>query len=149
MDPIQVSIDINASPAAVWDYVEDIATHPEWMRDAVAIRFTSPTTSGVGTTFDCDTRIGPFRLTDRMEVTEWRAGEAMAIRHTGVVTGVGRFTLAPASGGGTHFVWTEELRFPWWQGGRVTALLARPVLRRVWQRNLQGLRDRVDRGVEL
>ena len=24
-----------------------------------------------GTTFDCDTKIGPFALTDRMEITEW------------------------------------------------------------------------------
>jgi hypothetical protein len=73
--PTLVSIEISASPAVVWDYVKDISRHPEWMRDAVAIRFTSHTTQGVGTTFDCDTRVGPFRLTDTMTVTDWLDGK--------------------------------------------------------------------------
>jgi carbon monoxide dehydrogenase subunit G len=143
VQPIQVSVDIGASPAEVWDYVEDISTHPEWMRDARAIRFTSPTTAGVGTTFDCDTKIGPFRLTDRMEVTEWVAGQAMGIRHAGIVTGQGRFSLEPTPAG-TRFIWTEALRFPWWQGGAVAGFLSRPVLRRVWNGNLSRLRERVE-----
>jgi uncharacterized protein YndB with AHSA1/START domain len=142
--PVLVSIEISAPAAAVWDYVKDISTHPEWMRDAVAIRFTSPTTTGVGTAFECDTRIGPFRLTDHMEVTEWRDGDVMAIRHVGIVTGHGRFTLTPTASGGTRFEWAEELEFPARRGGRVTALLARPVLKRVWRGNLKRLRDRVE-----
>ena len=128
----------------MWDYVKDISSHPEWMRDAVAIRFTSPETSGVGATFDCDTRVGPFRLTDRMTVTEWRDGEAMAIRHVGAVTGHGRFTLVPTETG-TRFEWAEDLEFPARRGGRLAALLARPVLKRVWRGNLERLRDRIER----
>lgn len=145
MRPVLVSIDISASPAAVWDYVKDISTHPEWMRDALAIRFTSPTSAGVGTTFECDTRVGPFRLTDHMEVTEWRDGEVMGIRHVGAVTGEGRFTLVPTPAGGTRFEWAEELEFPARRGGALAALLARPVLKRVWRGNLQRLRDRIER----
>jgi uncharacterized protein YndB with AHSA1/START domain len=142
--PVLVSIDISASPASVWDYVKDISTHPEWMRDAVAIRFTSRTHAGVGTTFECDTRVGPFRLTDHMEVTEWRDGAVMGIRHVGVVTGEGRFALTPIAGG-TRFEWREELEFPARRGGAVAALLARPVLKRLWRGNLRRLRDRVER----
>jgi uncharacterized protein YndB with AHSA1/START domain len=142
VEPIRVAIDIAAPPAHVWECIKDIATHTEWMRDAVAIRFTSPTHAGVGTTFDCDTRIGPFRLTDRMEVTEWRPGEAMAIRHVGIVTGEGHFLLEPTGNGtGTRFVWTESLVFPRWQGGALGAAAARPVLRRLWRGNLERLRD--------
>ena len=144
MRPIHVSIDISASPAAVWDYVKDISTHPEWMRDALAIRFTSPSRAGLGTTFECDTRVGPFRLTDHMEVTEWRDGEVMGIRHVGAVTGEGRFTLT-AIPSGTRFEWAEELEFPARRGGARAALLARPVLKRVWRGNLQRLRDRIER----
>ena len=136
-------MDIQAPPAAVWDRIEDIATHTEWMREAVAIRFTSPTKSGVGTTFDCDTRVGPFRLTDRMEVTAWEAGRLMGIRHAGLVTGEGRFELRPFATG-TRFVWTEVLRFPWWQGGPVTGFVAGAVLRRIWKANLSRLRDLVE-----
>lgn len=123
--------------------MKNIASHTEWMKDAVAIRFTSATTSGVGTTFDCDTRVGRFGLTDRMEVTEWTEGRAIAIRHTGIVTGEGRFSIEP-SGTGTRFVWTETLQFPWSRGGALGAALARPVLRRVWRENLERLRKRID-----
>ena len=131
----------------MWEYIKDIGSHVDWMRDAVAIRFTSSQRDGVGTTFECDTRIGPFTTLDHMEVTEWEPDRAIAIRHRGVVTGEGRFALEPIDGG-TRFVWTERLRFPWWQGGRVSGSVARPILRRVWRANLERLRDLVEGGVE-
>ena len=88
-----MSIIIDRPPSVVWRSVEDIASHVEWMADAEAIRFTSASTRGVGTTFDCDTKIGPFRLTDRMEITEWIPNAAMGVSHVGTVTGAGRFLL--------------------------------------------------------
>jgi uncharacterized protein YndB with AHSA1/START domain len=139
---ILVSIDIAAPPDRVWACIEDIGSHVNWMKDARAIRFTSTATAGVGTTFDCDTQIGPFKLTDHMEVTEWVPGEAMAIRHVGVVTGTGRFALN-AIPAGTGFTWSEDLRFPPRQGGRLAAAVAAPVLRRLWRGNLERLRDLV------
>ena len=146
MAGVEVSIDIDAPRRRVWEVIEDISTHTRWMRDALAIRFTSPQTTGVGTTFECDTKVGPFRMTDRMEVTDWRDGEAMAIRHTGAVTGEGRFSLVDLGGGRTRFVWHEQLHFPPRQGGRIAGFLAAPVLRRIWKGNLERLRDLVQRG---
>jgi uncharacterized protein YndB with AHSA1/START domain len=140
---VQVSVQIQASPEVVWRAIEDVATHVDWMVDAVAIRFTSRRRSGVGTTFDCDTRIGPLRLTDRMEVTEWRPRKAMGVRHTGLVTGTGRFTLRRRRRG-TRFAWTEELHFPWTMGGPIGASMAAPVLRAVWRRNLRSLKELVE-----
>jgi hypothetical protein len=113
------------------------------MQDAVAIRITSPRTTGVGTTFECDTRVGPLKLTDRMEITEWRERRAMTIRHTGLVRGVGRFTLKLCPGG-TLFTWEERLRFPWWLGGPLTGVVASPVLRRIWKGNLAQLKELVE-----
>lgn len=145
MPRLTVSTTIHASPARVWDVVEDVGSHVEWMHDAVAIDFTSESTSGVGTTFDCETRIGPFRLTDRMEITRWVPGRAMGVRHVGLVTGTGEFRLlARSRGRRTRFTWTERLHFPWWMGGPLGALAARPVLRRVWRRNLRDLRALVE-----
>jgi uncharacterized protein YndB with AHSA1/START domain len=83
---IRVSTVINASPRAVWRALEDIQSHVEWMEDAVAIRITSSSTRGVGTTFECDTRAGPFRTVDHMEVIEWRPRKAMGVRHVGSVS---------------------------------------------------------------
>jgi hypothetical protein len=134
---IRVSTTIDAPPAEVWADVRDLGSHVEWMADAEEIRFTSDATSGVGATFDCLTKVGPIRLTDRMEVTEWADGEAIGVRHVGLVTGTGRFTLV-GEGGGTRFTWEEELAIPWWLGGPAAA----KVLELVWVRNLRSLRAR-------
>ncbi len=135
---------LDAPPARVWDDVKDIASHVEWMEDAVAIHFTSLRRSGVGTTFDCDTRVGPLGLTDRMEITEWRPKRSMGIRHVGLVTGTGRFTLRRRPRGRTRFTWEEKLVFPWWMGGPVGGLVGGQVLRLVWRRNLRNLRRRFE-----
>ena len=142
MARIQVSVVIPATPPQVWEDVRDISSHVEWMLDAVSIRFTSDRRSGRGATFECDTRVGPFRLTDRMEVTEWGEGEALGIRHVGLVQGAGRFTLDPVGDAQTRFTWEERLRFPWWMAGPLGAAVAAPLLRRIWQRNLANLRRR-------
>ncbi len=144
MGRISVSTEIDAPSTVVWAAVEDIATHVDWMGDAVAIRFTSAQRSGVGTTFDCDTKIGPIRLTDRMEITEWAPRSAMGVRHVGVVTGSGTFTLAPLDAARTRFTWTEQLRFPWWLGGPIGAIAGAPVMRRIWRANLERLRVDVE-----
>lgn len=131
----------------MWAAIEDISTHVDWMEDAVAIRFTSKRRRGVGTTFDCDTRVGPLRLTDRMEITEWRSGRVMGIRHVGAVTGEGRFVLRRRLRGGTRFTWEERLVFPWWMGGPIGAAVGgHVVLRLVWRRNLGNLKRRVESG---
>lgn len=156
---IRVSTLIDADPRTVWADVSDLSSHVEWMHDARSIEFVSDRVQGVGATFDCLTRIGPFRLTDRMEITRWVPERAMGVRHVGLVTGTGQFTLRPVHSrrgrfgrGGrprrpevrTRFTWSERLRFPWWMGGPVGAWVARPVLRRIWRRNLALLRARFE-----
>jgi len=130
---------IPASPDRVWEYLRRISSHVEWMTDAVAIRFSSEQTEGVGTAFETDTKVGPLRLTDKMLITEWEPQQAMGIRHTGVVTGTGRFTLSPSSATGTRFTWEEDLHFPVWMGGALGGVAGAPVLKRIWQRNLANL----------
>ncbi len=144
-----MTIEISATPSQVWQVVEPIEDHIEWMHDAVAIRFQTDQHRDVGTTFLCDTKVGPIKLVDRMEITEWVAGVAMGVRHVGVVTGTGRFTLAPIDvGRRTRFGWDESLTFPWWLGGPIGALIGgRLVLRSIWKRNLRNLRRIVEQRV--
>jgi hypothetical protein len=143
---LQVSIDIAATQQQVWNVLEHVEDHVEWMLDAVAIRFRTDQHRGIGTVFDCDTRVGPFKLVDRMEITEWTEGSVMGVRHVGLVTGTGRFTLTPIDlGRRTRFEWDESLSFPWWLGGRVGALVAgRLVLRAIWTHNLRNLKGIVE-----
>jgi Polyketide cyclase / dehydrase and lipid transport len=143
---LRVGITIAASPAEVWRVIEPIERHVDWMADAASITFTSRAQRGVGTRFDCVTRIGPLRTTDRMAVTEWEPRQAMGIEHHGVVTGRGRFTLRRRPRGRTRFTWTEQLRFPLWMGGPIGAFAAKPVLRAVWRRNLRRLKQLVETG---
>ncbi|WP_428117521.1 SRPBCC family protein [Candidatus Poriferisodalis sp.] len=139
---IEVSIDIPAPPQEVWDYVADVASNVEWMADASSITFVSPATQGVGTTYDCVTKVGPLRTTDRMEIVEWDPPHALGVAHKGVVRGGGRFTLAPIEEG-TRFTWSEDLTLPWYFGSRVGRQPAAMVLKRFWRRNLRTLRARI------
>jgi hypothetical protein len=117
------------------------------MADAVAIRFEGSQTRGVGTKFLCDTKVGPITLTDKMEITEWSPRQAMGVRHVGVVTGTGTFTLTPLDGGrSTRFEWSEDLRFPWWLGGRLGEIIGgKLVMGAIWRRNLKQLKKIVER----
>lgn len=144
MGAVRVGITIQASRRATWHHLADVASHPRWMRDAVAVRFRGAQRRGVGTSFDCDTRIGPFRLVDRMTITAWSPRRHLGVRHEGVVTGTGRFTLRPLPGGRTRVVWRERLRFPWWMGGAVGGVLGGEVLRLVWRGNLRRLKQLVE-----
>ena len=144
MARVRVSIVIDAPPRRVWAAVRDIGSHVDWMQDAAAIRFTTHQREGVGTRFDCDTRIGPIGFTDRMEIVEWDAGRTIGIHHVGLVRGVGRFTIRRRIRGGTHFMWEERLVFPWWLAGPLGATAAVPVLRAVWRRNIRRLKALVE-----
>lgn len=146
MARITVSVEIDAPVERVWEVVEPIERHVDWMHDAVAIRFVGEQHRGVGTAFLCDTKVGPFRLVDKMEITEWAPNEAIGVRHTGIVTGSGRFTLTPIDlDRRTRFTWSEDLRFPWFLGGPVAGVLGgKVVMRAIWRRNLRSLEALVE-----
>ena len=145
MGRIRVSIDINATPHRVWEIVEPVERHIDWMADAVAIRFQTEQTRGVGTSFFCDTKVGPIKLVDVMTITAWEPEKVMGVKHTGVVTGTGEFTLEPIGSTGTRFTWTESLDFPWWLGGPFGAFVGgQIVMKAIWRRNLRKLKQLVE-----
>lgn len=143
MTVITVSVELDQPPGRVWELIEPIDSHVEWMADAVAIRFIGERRTGVGTQFECDTKVGPFRLVDRMTITDWQRGLVMGVAHEGLVRGFGRFTLAPiGQGTGTRFTWSESLSFPWFLGGVLGAAVAsRLILTPIWRGNLRRLQS--------
>ncbi len=136
MRRIVASVEVPASPREVWRHLADLASHPRWMVDAEQVEFVGSRTSGVGTRMRVHTRVGPFRTVDLMEVTVWDEPHIIAVRHEGVVKGDGRFQLS-STADGTRLTWTENLRFPWFLGGPLVGMVARPVLRRLWHRSLR------------
>lgn len=135
MNRIDVSVDLPHPPDVVWDAVSQLDRHAEWMTDAESIEFQDGQTSGVGTTMDVRTRVGPFTTVDRIIVRDWAPPSTIGVTHHGIVSGTGEFRLAKTSTG-TRFTWSEELRFPWYVGGPITGAFAAPILRRIWRSNL-------------
>lgn len=142
MREIEVSRDLEVPVQVAWSALSDLASHPTWMKDAVALEFTTGVTSGVGTTMDVKTKVGPFQTTDVIEVTGWEEGSHIDVIHRGLVTGTGRLSVRPANTG-SRIIWTEQLTFPWWVGGRITAMAARPILERIWAGNLSRFAEQV------
>ena len=70
----------------------------------------------------------------------------MGVRHVGLVTGTGQFTLTPDRPRPAHAVRLGGvLSFPWWLGGRLGSVIAgRLVLPAVWKRNLRNLKRMVE-----
>ena len=145
MAEVTVVVEIDRTPTQVWSYLRDISSHVDWMADATEIRFTSEQTEGVGTSFECDTKIGPIKLTDVMTITSWVDEAEMGVRHEGVVTGVGEFHLSETSSGGSRFSWREDLSFPLWLGGPIGEVVAKPILTAVWKRNLKKLKASLEK----
>lgn len=133
---IHGEVAIDAPVARAWDELSDLASHVEWMADADSITFTSTQTRGLGTTFECVTKVGPLTTVDKMTIVEWVDGTSIGVQHTGLVVGTGRFALSARGENRSVVAWTEDLRFPWYLGGVLTAFVAKPVLKRIWMGNL-------------
>ena len=141
-----VSIDIHAPVERVWAEAIDFAAHSEWMRDARAIRFEGDRREGVGAILLIETRVGPFRTTDRFKITRVEPMRLIEGRHLGMFTGEGRFELSSPAPGRTRFAWRERIRFPWYFGGPAGAWVGRMILARVWRTNLAALKQRIEQG---
>jgi uncharacterized protein YndB with AHSA1/START domain len=142
MARIRVSRHMRVSHEDVWPALADLGSHADWMKDAESIVFLTDQREGVGTRMEVETVVGPLRTLDKMEVVGWEEGRAIEVVHTGLVTGRGTLT-ATTEDDGTLVSWEETLTFPWYLGGAVTAVLAKPVLGAVWRGNLKRLEEKL------
>ncbi len=143
MSAISLSLSLRQNPTEVWDELRHIERHVHWMNDALSITFLTEQRAGVGTTFSCLTKVGPLSTRDVMTVTRWEDGRCMGVAHRGMISGEGVFTLTD-EGAGTLMTWEENLHFPWWVGGAVSAAIMAPVLRWIWRKNLANFRAQLD-----
>ena len=139
---IHLETAIAAPVHVVWGDIARLETHNGWMAEVGKITFLGDQTSGAGTRIAVETRVGPLRTKDVIEFVSWEPPHRMAIRHTGMVTGLGEFTLTEVGDATTRFAWHEVLAFPWYFGGPIDAWLATPVLKRIWRSNLDELASR-------
>lgn len=144
MGETKAAVEIAAPVEQVWEEAVDFASHAEWMKDAVSIRFEGKRRREPGAVLLIETKVGPFRTVDRFEVTAVEPMRLIEGRHTGLFTGEGRFELTPLTAGRTLFVWRERIRFPLRFGGAAGAWIGKMILCRIWRTNLAEFKRRLE-----
>jgi uncharacterized membrane protein len=140
--PTRSLIVIDAPIERVWSVLADVEGQPRWMTEMTEVRLLDAGPLRVGTRGQATVRILGMTTTDPVTITAFEAPTRFAIRHEGAFTGDGVITLEPGPDGSTTIVrWDETLIAPVLP--YVWALAAAPVLRRLFQGDLERLRDLV------
>lgn len=128
MAELTLSVDVDASPEAVWAALTDWSRQGEWML-ATRVWPTDNDGQGVGGGLAARTGIGPLAVLDTMTITAWEPPRRCLVRHTGrVIKGTGAFEVDELPGGRSHFTWVEWLDLPLGRLGQLGFLALRPVL---------------------
>ena len=144
-DPLRMLVVVDAPIEAVWAVVTDVAFQPEWMAEMKELVLDPPGRAHVGQRGEATVRILAFTVGDTVEVTEVVPPRRYAIRHLGLFKGGGVITLEPGADGMTTIVrWEETLVPPLLP--QLGALAQAPILRRIFQADLERLGQLVETG---
>jgi hypothetical protein len=145
--PIRTEVVLRAPIERVWEVLADVESQPRWMTDLKSVRMLTPPPIGVGTRAEGDIRIFGMAALDPITITVFEPPRRFAIRHEGRFTGEGLIELAPGPADGTTIVrWTETIVSPYLP--HLGGLALTPVLRLVFQRDLDNFRELVETGAE-
>jgi len=120
---IEIVIDIDASPARVWDAIVDWESQSAWMALTQVWVEPGAPRAGVGARIEAFTGLRARKASsnglpligflDTMTVTRWEAPTRCDVLHTGkVVKGTGTFIVEPRAGGTARFRWSEVVEVP-------------------------------------
>ena len=115
------------------------------MQDAANIDFLSENTSGIDTKMNVLTKVGPIKLNDVITVTRWEEMKSIGVIHEGIVTGEGIFFLSAVDANSTKFEWVEELKFPIYLGGPIGEIFGGLLLKQIWKKNLENLKNIIEK----
>jgi uncharacterized protein YndB with AHSA1/START domain len=145
---MHMTVVVRAPIERVWAYIADIERQPEWMREMKDVRLVTPGPVGPGTRGEATVRIAGIAVTDPVTVDVFEPPRRFGIRHDGLFGGDGLIALVPvASGAETAVHWAEHLVPPVFP--HLGAVLQRPVLSRIFQADLDRMRDIVESGADL
>jgi hypothetical protein len=144
-EPVGASVEIDATPDAVWAVIADIPGQLRWMPEMKDVEVLTDGPVGEGTVCEATVRIFGIAVRDRVYITAFRPKEAFGIEHEGLFGGEGLLTLTPLDDGSrTRVDWVETLVPPLLPN--VGWLVGRPIIARMYQRDLDLLRDVVEAG---
>jgi hypothetical protein len=143
---VELAGELPGPPDVVWRILTDWEAQGEWMLEASDFVVVSPSREGVGVEAEATVRIAGIATRDRIRVDVWEPGRALGIVHLGWVGGRGDLRLS-ATEDGTHLEWREELRPPWGVLGAIGLRAFRPLMARIFRRDLRELVNVVRRDV--
>lgn len=142
---VETSIEIAAAPERIWPYLVDWENLDRWMKEGKDFRVTSKHREGPGVTAVATITIAGVSTKDVIRVTEWEPPLRLGISHLGWVSGAGWMECEP--GGQTTLLrWTEHLEPPLGMVGAAGIRLFRPLMQRIFFRDLRLLKELAESG---
>ena len=123
-------------PEIVWELITDWEHQDDWMLEATDFAVVSSHREGLGVEAEATVSIGGIKTRDRVRITRWEPGQVLGIEHLGWVSGHADMTLVP-SNGSTRFVWREHFKPPLGVVGAMGMTLAKPLMHRIFMRDLR------------
>jgi hypothetical protein len=144
-EPMRMLVVVDAPIDAVWAAVADVPFQVEWMSEMRELVLDPPGRAHVGQRGRATVSVMGIPVVDPVEVVDVTPPVRYAIRHLGLFKGGGVITLEAGADGTTTIVrWEEALRPPILP--QLGALLQAPILRTVFQRDLDRLKQLVETG---
>lgn len=126
-------------PDVVWRLLTDWEHQDDWMLEASDFVVTSEVREGVGVEAEATIRIAGISTRDKVRVVGWEPEHRLAIEHLGWVSGRGEMFLTKLGGDRTHLFWREHLHPPLGFAGALGISAFKPVMYRIFKRDLKVL----------
>jgi hypothetical protein len=136
---LELAETVPAEPRVVWELITDWEHQGDWMLEARGFEVLSDAREGVGVEAEATVSIGGITTRDRVRVVAWEPERHLAIEHRGWVSGRGDIYLTRLGPDVTHVFWREHLHPPLGPLGHVGLMAFRPLMRRVFARDLRVL----------
>lgn len=122
-----------------WELITDWENLGDWQLEARDFTVVSEQREGVGVEAEATVRIAGITTRDKVRVTGWEPPKRLAIEHQGWVSGAGEMHLTPLGTTRTHLFWREELNPPLGVLGAVGLTGFKPLMSRIFARDLRVL----------
>ena len=124
---LELDVDINATPEAVFAGLTDWAAQGQWMLGTRVWVPEGASGRGIGGQIAAFTGIAKLGFLDTMTITIWDEPRRVDVLHTGrVVRGTGTMIVEPHGPDRARFRWAEDLELPLGVLGRIGWVIVKP-----------------------